>query len=1522
MKKLLMVTVLVISAITTSAQGLLNRPGRLGGLRSQRGLRRPGLTVSQSADAEKDRAARKTRATQRSQFSEGSATAGFERERDTLFMDIVREAEICQTNLAEYATYPYWPDVMSVVSNFCERESCVVVDVGHHFGSWSQSSWWQGCGKKAYVVRCNLETRKRFEPQCWTENGNDGFCVISRGGSYTNVVCRGAGSVIVYDSDGRFVEMYDSLDKIPDLKQCLDDEIKANYGKQDRWMKTHGFSEGESGHAAEMKLDAARTNAIERLRALHTILGKFPQWKIDSKWHHICDVSAELKGPSVTGFYRSLFRRPSSDSEVNTNDVVFVKMNERFENLGHSQDQLIEEFVRILTGLEFGSLTDTNGVLDLKFNLGAYENFSFDRAWNRDDGGVVNSVTLIAEFDPSCEQNAIQAKLDQGLSTLASAIGMGRDALMYEDSTNVARSLQGRLHRSAGDQDWKSIQSFSRRFKISRSKRTTGEYIVTISDQRKGGEPEVDEFAARSGLLDGSLRARRMARQQTAQEAAKKQTADAAAKDAERQVQAEQEKAEREAERAQQRQQLMAIQEELRRVRETKQQQANQAETENGTDKIIACRGASNRAEEAVVPSVRKEDFKAKLTGIAIIEGGRMCGYESRARKADFQSPDSPMEIPYGKAACFRVEYDFPEGYQARMWTRDRWQKGEDGSSYYFGSNPSPLYKGKGVAYGFLDMLERGKTCMLKRLAIGTNSEPKLEGLSNGWDIVVTPVDIKFHGPEIAQKASSKEDEKIVLNNKSQGTNSVADKLQGCDFLLNKDFKKKAKFYLCLFSASWCPPCRAEMPRIAKTYAETLKNDPDIELIHFSRDQDEEKAMAWAKEHDVKFPVVKPKGGNPLDLHTRGIPHLFIVKADGTLVEEGHPMRIFNEDKFRELKGGNPATIARAPEGEGMVSVPGQSAGKMPSQFMPTKGLLASFDYDGGKETNTGYGEVRRENDHVAFVEGAADYDGVYKYSSRGGRFKRGDRFEEDYVIPELNFDRFAVACSFRSAHTNNWGQYFFRIGQTCYSILEVGLSRGKVSVYGGKLRNLSAPYVDGEWNWLVVSVDVPKREAWLSVNGCAPVSTSLPEDFSWFIPADSVTGDKFRRLTFGDWQCGKRYCGQVDDLMVYDRALGREEFAKVCKRTDKAKDRAVASFEKPAPAKLPELRDDRWLFMPHDEQSVYWNGTIRTKNVTLKVRREVDGLCVEPPGGIVDSVLDLTLPVVDASGQPLSIVGVGSECDPYCIRARKALLSEVRLPDTLKTIRKNAFAGCMKLESIVIPENVREIGTFAFTDCGHLTKLEIRSKSVAIAKDAFSGSTPVGTDMPQKDWTTGPLTKEIKGDPKFEYAKEGRMVAPLFSFSYGDILFGRKYGSGGWGSTRMKGHEDWGEFDLRFVKLGTDQLAGVTLKWGKKVESEGVVDAAKTVAKELVALIEAKVKGKIDAPLYLPESEWPEYGNKGNRHARYSRLKPIGSSQTEVNGYTVKVDVYGGTKDVNVTVVITIIDNYMFKAWGMSPKI
>ena len=94
----------------------------------------------------------------------------------------------------------------------------------------------------------------------------------------------------------------------------------------------------------------------------------------------------------------------------------------------------------------------------------------------------------------------------------------------------------------------------------------------------------------RGGLLGGgSLRARRLQRQQEAQAAAAKQQEEQAAREQERQAREEQEKQQREAERAEQRQQLLAIQEELKKVREAK---AAAAKSEDGGEG-----GANNDAE-------------------------------------------------------------------------------------------------------------------------------------------------------------------------------------------------------------------------------------------------------------------------------------------------------------------------------------------------------------------------------------------------------------------------------------------------------------------------------------------------------------------------------------------------------------------------------------------------------------------------------------------------------------------------------------------------------------------------------------------------------------------------------------------------------------------------------------------------------------------------------------------------------------------------------------------------------------
>src|SRR5699024_7271228 len=54
------------------------------------------------------------------------------------------------------------------------------------------------------------------------------------------------------------------------------------------------------------------------------------------------------------------------------------------------------------------------------------------------------------------------------------------------------------------------------------------------------------------------------------------------------------------------------------------------------------------------------------------------------------------------------------------------------------------------------------------------------------------------------------------------------------------------------FWASWCPPCRAEMPSISNLY-EQFKTHPDIAFLMVNLGETQAKAEKFLKEQDYKF---------------------------------------------------------------------------------------------------------------------------------------------------------------------------------------------------------------------------------------------------------------------------------------------------------------------------------------------------------------------------------------------------------------------------------------------------------------------------------------------------------------------------------------------------------------------------------------------------------------------------------------------------------------------------------------------
>jgi hypothetical protein len=66
--------------------------------------------------------------------------------------------------------------------------------------------------------------------------------------------------------------------------------------------------------------------------------------------------------------------------------------------------------------------------------------------------------------------------------------------------------------------------------------------------------------------------------------------------------------------------------------------------------------------------------------------------------------------------------------------------------------------------------------------------------------------------------------------------------------------------------------------------------------------------------------------------------------------------------------------------------------------------------------------------------------------------------------------------------------------------------------------------------------------------------------------------------------------------------------------------------------------------------------------------------------------------------------------------------LTQVQLPDGLKTIGSRAFSCCQALKSIVFPTTVREIGDHAFQSCCALKEVVLPQGLLKLGEEAFEG--------------------------------------------------------------------------------------------------------------------------------------------------------------------------------------------------------
>jgi thiol-disulfide isomerase/thioredoxin len=103
--------------------------------------------------------------------------------------------------------------------------------------------------------------------------------------------------------------------------------------------------------------------------------------------------------------------------------------------------------------------------------------------------------------------------------------------------------------------------------------------------------------------------------------------------------------------------------------------------------------------------------------------------------------------------------------------------------------------------------------------------------------------------------------------------------LQGSQVRIS-DFKGKP--LVINFWATWCPPCRAEIPELDAVYREY--RDKGLEVLGIDYGEDAETVRAFMKGMDVSYRVVVDPGSEAADRYrVAALPTSFFVDAEGVI---------------------------------------------------------------------------------------------------------------------------------------------------------------------------------------------------------------------------------------------------------------------------------------------------------------------------------------------------------------------------------------------------------------------------------------------------------------------------------------------------------------------------------------------------------------------------------------------------------------------------------------------------------------
>jgi thiol-disulfide isomerase/thioredoxin len=101
--------------------------------------------------------------------------------------------------------------------------------------------------------------------------------------------------------------------------------------------------------------------------------------------------------------------------------------------------------------------------------------------------------------------------------------------------------------------------------------------------------------------------------------------------------------------------------------------------------------------------------------------------------------------------------------------------------------------------------------------------------------------------------------------------------------------------------ATWCGPCRAEMPTIQDLYNEVDHDKIVFIMLSLDKEGDEQKVVKYIQNKGFTFPVYTRTTALPALLRVPSIPTTFVISKEGKVISENVGTNNFNTKKFRTL---------------------------------------------------------------------------------------------------------------------------------------------------------------------------------------------------------------------------------------------------------------------------------------------------------------------------------------------------------------------------------------------------------------------------------------------------------------------------------------------------------------------------------------------------------------------------------------------------------------------------------------------